>query len=147
MNDNFVTVLSHEVIPCDGNVTTWNLWTRQSGKLRAMIVRPVPTCSNTIKTAFTIVGINDITITSAMANQNITYTVPSDERIIAQNGDMIAVAAFENNPGLHAIFQGGEGIVCKYEAIDTITLNPGMIFHTDRTTEATFSLSVATSTE
>ena len=82
-----------------------------------------------------------------MANQNITYTVPSDERIIAQNGDMIAVSAFENNPKLHASVYPGEGIVCQYERIDTITLNPGMLFYTENTIEATFSLSVATSTE
>ena len=136
-------VLSHEEIPCDGNVTSWDLSTGQPGKLRAMIVRPVPGSS----IAFTIVGINNITIASTMTNQNITYTVPSDERIIAQNGDMIAVVAFggTNSTALHATAY--EGIVCKYKEIDPTTLNPGVTFYTTRTIEATFSLSVAISTE
>ena len=136
-------VLPHEVIPCDGYAKTWDLWTRQPGKLRAMIVRPVPGSS----TEFKIVGINDITITPAMTNQKITYTVPSDERIIVQNGDMIAVGAFDgtDNPKLQTTNYAG--IVFKYARRDPTTLNPGVSFITTRTFEATFSLSVAISTE
>ena len=82
-----------------------------------------------------------------MTNQNITYTVPSDERIIAQNGDMIAFVAFrsKNNPQLQAT--SFEGIVFKYRRLRATTLNPGMTFFTSNTFEATFSISVATSTE
>ena len=138
-------ILSHEVIPCDGNVTTWDLWTRQPGKLRAMIVRPGLTTTEFSR--YTIVGINDITITSAMANQKITYTVPSDERIIAQNGDMIAVVAFDgtNNPKLQAT--SSEGIVFEFRSFSADSCYPGITVVTRQTFEATLSLSVAISTE
>ena len=133
------------MIPCDGKVATWNLWTKRPGTLRAMIVRPV----NGSSTNFSIVGINDITITSAMANQNITYTVPSCKRIIAQNGDMIAVETFNaiNNPKLWATRSRGIGGLLKYRELDPTTFYPGMTFITTKTTRGTLSLSVATSTE
>ena len=144
VKSNRVAVYTHEVIPCDGKVATWNLWTRQPGTLRAMIVRPV----NGSSTEFTIVGINDITITSAMANQNITYTVPSCECIIAQNGDMIAVGTFNdtNNPELWATTSEGIVGLIEHRVLDPTTLSPGMTFTTTNTTRGTFSLSVATST-
>ena len=109
-----------------------------------MIVRPGLTTARV--TRFHIVGINDITITSAMTNQTITYTVPSDERIIAQNGDMIAVVAFNgtNNPQLHAT--NSAGIVFKYRPFPADSLHLGFV-DVASTFEATFSLSVATSTE
>ena len=77
-----------------------------------------------------------------MTNKKITYTIPSDERIIAQNGDMIGVGAFDgtNNPKLQST--NYEGIVFKYMRLDPTTLNPGMTFITTKTFESTFSLSV-----
>ena len=110
-----------------------------------MIVRPG--LNTTEFSNFTIVGINDITITSAMTNQKITYSVPSDERIIAQNGDMIAFVAFNdaNNPQLHAT--NLVGIVFKYRPFFADSLYPGSTVVVGSTFEATVSLSVATSTE
>ena len=83
-----------------------------------------------------------------MTNQNITHTVPSDERIIAQNGDMIAVGALfgRHNPRLAATTN--DGIEYKSSSwLDPTTLNPGMTLTTTYNGEATFSLSVAISTE
>ena len=82
-----------------------------------------------------------------MTNQKTTYTVPSDERIIAQNGDMIAAVTFDgtNDPKLHST--GSAGIVFKYRPFYPPWLTPGMILTTTNTFEATYSLSVATSTE
>ena len=126
------------MIPCNGYINTWELWTERTGKLRAVIVRPVPGSS----TEFTIVGFNDITITSAMINQKITYTVPSDEHITTENGDMIAVGTFDsqNNAGLHANSGGGLYQNCVF--LDPTTLNPGATLTTNLITEATASISV-----
>ena len=141
LDSNVVIVFFY--VPCDGYIQTWDFWTRQPGKLRAMIVRSVPESPS----EFTIVGINDITITSAMTNQKITYTVPSDERIIAQTGDRIAVGAFDgtNNPRLQTT--NSSGVYFKYGRLDPTTLNPGMTFIARRNYEASFSLSLTTSPE
>ena len=82
-----------------------------------------------------------------MTHQKITYTVPSDERIIAQNGDMIAVVAYvgRNNPRLQA--SSSEGIVFKYVYYFADSLYPGSTVVTRETWEGTLSLSVAISTE
>ena len=141
--DEVVVVFSHEVMPCTGLVKTWELWTEQPGKLRAMIVRPVPGSS----TKFTIVGLNDITITSAMTHQKITYTVPLDERITAEGGDMIAISNFgsPNNPALQA--NTGGGTLLKFVFLDPVTLNPGDTLTTLYTQEVTASVSVTVVTE
>ena len=110
----------------------------QAGKLRAMVVKPVPGSF----TKFTIIGFNDITITSAMTHKKIAYTVPSDERITVESGDMIAVATFDslNNARLHA--NSGGGIYNNWVQLDPATLNPGTTLTTDRTGQSTASISV-----
>ena len=82
-----------------------------------------------------------------MTNQKITYTVPSDERIIAQNGDMIAFVTFvaSNNPRIHAT--NSSGIVFEYVWWFADYWYPGSTVFTRYTYEGTFSLSVAISTE
>ena len=141
--DEVLVVFSHEELPCTGQVKTWELWTEQPGKLRAMVVRPVPGSS----TDFIIVGLNDITITSAMTHQKITYTVPSDERITAERGDMIAISNFgsPNNPALQA--NTGGGIILKFVFLDPLTLSPGDNLTTLYIQEVTASVSVNVVTE
>ena len=82
-----------------------------------------------------------------MTNQKITYTVPSDDRITADRGDMVAVATFggANNPRLQATDWGG--INLKYVFLDPTTLDLGTTVTTTGIDEVTASVSVNVVTE
>ena len=94
----FVIVLTTSVISCNGWLNMWEFWVKRSGHFRAVVFRPDVGNPN----RFTIVGINDITISSDMTNQNVLYTVPTDDVIVVERGDMIGVITLEDeiNPQL-----------------------------------------------
>ena len=76
----------------------WEFWVRNSGRFRAAVFRP--DAEN--PTRFTIVGINDITVSSDMINQKVSYKVPFDDTIPVERGDMIGLITLEGeiNPKL-----------------------------------------------
>ena len=78
----------------------WEFWVTNSGRFRAAVFRP--DVGNPKR--FTIVGINDITISSDMINQKVSYKVPTDDAVVVKSGDMIGVLTLEEevNPHLHA---------------------------------------------
>ena len=72
-----------QVITCDGLISEWKYQGKKSNPFRAIVWRPVAGSS----TQFKIVGINDIP--PGAINTEVTYQVPSDQRISVQAGDMI----------------------------------------------------------
>ena len=70
-------------INCNGILTEWRYQGQTSNPFRALIWRPIHFGS----TSYRIVGVNDIP--AGAVNIPISYTVPEDERIQVQTGDMI----------------------------------------------------------
>ena len=88
-----VTELEHQ-ITCSGQIDAWDYWAKSPGSFKAMVVRPD---AGKDDTKWTIVGVNDITVTSILTNQKSTFAVPISDRITAQVNDVIALAVDENN--------------------------------------------------
>ena len=84
-------VVSNKGIPCDGKLSQWEFWTETSGRFRALVVRREVDASN-----FTIIGINDINVTSEMANRKSAYLVPEKDQIAVKKNDMIAINTFKD---------------------------------------------------
>ena len=129
---NVVFVMTSEVILCDGEVTQWMFWAGSSGRIRAMIVSPDAGNQN----RFTIVGTNDITVSSSMTNQATTYRIPTDERIMVKSGEMIAVADYSepDSPSLRVTYSHLQEIRTRTVAMNTATLAPGVVFTTTSST-------------
>ena len=73
-------------ITCDGEVTEWRYQAKQSYPFKAIIGRPVAGSS----TQFTIIGTNDIP--AGAVNEQVVYSVPENDRIAVQPGDVIGWA-------------------------------------------------------
>ena len=69
--------------PCHGVVTHWRYWAKRSAPFRAMVLRNVDNGG----TLYDIIGINEIP--AGDINQEVTYQVPDNERVIVQAGDVI----------------------------------------------------------
>ena len=68
---------------CSGQVTEWRYQGKTPNGFRAIVWRPVDDSA----TKFRVVGINDIP--AGAVNTLVTYTVPKDQRITVEAGDMI----------------------------------------------------------
>ena len=91
----------------------WEFWVRKSGRFRAAVFRP--DVGN--PTRFTIIGINDITVSSDMINQKVSYKVPFDDVIVVESGDMIGLITPEDEINPKLVVGGdrrGENIVFRY---------------------------------
>ena len=71
---------------CDGQLTEWRYQGKRSNvSFRAIVWRPVDLSANV--TQFKVVGINDIP--AGAINTPVHYTVPANERIAVEAGDVI----------------------------------------------------------
>ena len=89
---------------CEGLLVEWRYQAKASNPFRAIVWRPV----NGSDTEFQIVGINDIP--AGEINTPVTYTVPENDRIEVQAGDLIGWSsvglsslAFDSGVGVHRI--------------------------------------------
>ena len=92
----WIHILSSVPIPCKGRLISWDLWSNfhhLGGNLRAAVFRPDP---NGNPNKFTIVGINEIHLSSDKTNQLTNYGVPDNEVIIVEIGDVIGFMTNEN---------------------------------------------------
>ena len=105
-------------ITCDGVVTEWRYQAKQSYPFKAIIGRPVAGSS----TKFTIIGINDIP--AGAVNQQVVYSVPENDRIAVQPGDVIGWA-FHN--GVLSYTTGGSALVRWVYVGNNSTLNVNQI--------------------
>ena len=140
LGDDITIVMTHEGSPCDGEVTAWEFWAEQPGTFRAFIARPD---AGGESNKFTVVGFNDITVTSAMVGQKTTITDFS--RIAVQTGDMIGVGNFDsaNNPILQATSFGGYSF--DYANMDPSGLVAGGTLTIQYSAVATISISAVIS--
>ena len=135
--DEVVAVRVSEVIPCDGEVIDWMFWVGMSGRFRAMVVRPNAGDPN----RFTIVGINDLTVTSGLTKQETTYRVPVSERFMVKYGDMIAVGMLKtDNPGLHGSNNTLQEIKTRWTFLDPATLTTDAVMTTQYTGDEELSI-------
>ena len=76
-------MVAQDIRLCSGQVTKWTYQGTTSLSFRAIIFRPVIYSDTT----FTIVGINDIP--AGPASAPVVYSVPEDDRIVVEEGDLI----------------------------------------------------------
>ena len=127
-----------EVIPCDGELIDWMFWVGMSGRFRAMVVRPNAGDPN----RFTIVGINDLNVTSGLTKQETTYRVPVNERIIVKYGDMVAVGMLKtDNPRLYVSNNTFQDIKFRITFFDSATLTTDDVITTQITRDHEVSIS------
>ena len=109
----YVFVLTTSVLPCNGRLSMWEFWVKRPGRFRAVVFRPDAGNPN----RFTIVGINNITVSFDMTNQKVSYTVPIDDVIVVERGDLIGLVTLEEgmNPQLVVDHnRPGENIVIRW---------------------------------
>ena len=94
IGDGRIMLVTEHQTKCSGQINTWGYWAQSTGTFKAMVARPDAVADDT---KWTIVGVNDITVTSMMTNQRSSFTVPIADRISAQVNDVIALAVDPNN--------------------------------------------------
>ncbi|XP_072050645.1 uncharacterized protein [Amphiura filiformis] len=102
-------VLVDNVISCDGIITSWQFWPKNSFSFKALVLRQL---ADGNPSSWTIIGTNDIPVSDVVPNQKSTYIVPVGDRIEVQNGDVIGIAQYHVNPLIAAgssYFHGSTG--------------------------------------
>ncbi|XP_072017507.1 hyalin-like [Amphiura filiformis] len=110
---NLVMIAVHKDIPCNGFVTEWRFYTKESRPLKVIMWR------HESGDSFQVVGINTIDINPDQINKPIIYVVPESERIEVQAGDMIGWAS---DHGVLAYDYQSDTLIQWSSSLDTSSL-------------------------